>query len=78
MMNQSQRRTVWILMAVIFICSAALSEVIRPGHEEYLRAGKVVLPTEREMQSAKNSALANSGFEACFPRSSASGKCSPP
>ena len=39
MLNQSQRRNVWVLIAVVFLVSAVMSEVLRPGHEEYIRVG---------------------------------------
>src|SRR5687768_390084 len=42
MLNPSQRRSVWVLLAVFFLCSAVMSEVLQPGHEEYIRIGKSV------------------------------------
>jgi len=69
MMTRSQRRNVWILFAAIFVGCIFLSDVLAPGHEEYMRAGKVETPGKDILQvrDAQRSPLGNSSFEALLP-----------
>ncbi|HTE21316.1 MAG TPA: hypothetical protein VK689_23370 [Armatimonadota bacterium] len=67
MMNRSQRRTVWILMAVIFLASAALSEALRPGHNEYQRAALAKSPEDFRDTTGSKSALGGTPFQTLLP-----------
>jgi hypothetical protein len=67
MLNVGQRKLVLILMAVLFLGSAALSEVIRPGHEEYINRGQIVDSALYNQSVDNKHALKNSGFEGILP-----------
>lgn len=68
MLHQSQRKLVIGLAVLLFCASAALSEVIRPGQKEYVRA---MLPqagtVDVQDEAMSKSALRETSFQALVP-----------
>jgi len=67
MMSRAQKRLVYILMAVLFVCSAALSEVIRPGHDEYMRASGAIRPGDAVDVDMRKTVLKDTPFDSLLP-----------
>lgn len=67
MMSRAQKTVVYILMAVLFLCSAGLSEVIRPGHDEYMRASGTVRVGDAVDVDIHKSPLKNTPFDSLLP-----------
>ncbi len=67
MLTNAQRRLLFIFLAVCFIGSAALSEVLRPGHQEYLRAARPEADAGVREKEAEKSVLAKTSFQALIP-----------
>lgn len=67
MLTQAQRRALFILMAVLLISSAALSEVLRPGQDAYVAASKPAADANVRDKEAERSLLAKTSFQALVP-----------
>jgi len=61
-MSREHRKRVWALIAAIFICTVVLSEVLRPGHNEYMIAGGTYAPGAESREVTKG-ALAGTTFQ---------------
>lgn len=67
MRDPKQRRTVIGLMVAAFVGSAVLSEVLRPGHEQYLLASRAIDPSNVREQEVGKSVLRDTPFSALVP-----------
>lgn len=66
MLSQQQRKGVWVLIAVIFLVSVVMSEVLRPGHEEYIRVGQAQSGDVR-IDDAAHGPAGGTAFQALIP-----------
>jgi tetratricopeptide (TPR) repeat protein len=60
-------KKVWALFGAVFIGTCVLSELIAPGHDQYMLASRAIKPGEETKLDAKRSVLANSSFESLLP-----------
>ena len=67
MMTGNGRKTVWILIAAVFLGTAALSEFLRPGHTEYMRALMVDDKFDPRDPAGVRSKLAGTSFQTLMP-----------
>lgn len=67
MLSAGQRKLVTVLLVVLFLGGGVLSEVLRPGHDEYMRAGRVVNPGSTVQAETNKSWLGNTSFQALIP-----------
>lgn len=67
MMTAAQRKLVWVLILVVFVCSAGLSEALRPGHTEYMRAALAKNPSDYRDETGQRSVLKGTPFQTLLP-----------
>jgi tetratricopeptide (TPR) repeat protein len=67
MLTRDQRRNVWILIAAVLVLSAVLSEVLRPGHSEYVRAGLAISEEEWRDEANTKGVGAGTTFQTLMP-----------
>jgi tetratricopeptide (TPR) repeat protein len=61
MLTQAQRRNVWILILMVLVTSAVMSELLIPGHEAYRRLG------EARRGDVRDVGTQDSAFQALLP-----------
>ncbi len=66
MLSKSQRRNVWILIAIVFLVSSVMSEMLIPGHREYIRVGQADTGDVRQDATQKG-VVGESSFQALLP-----------
>ena len=66
MLTQSQRRTVGILILVVWLVSIGMSELLRPGHAEYIRVGQARSADVR-LDEGKEGIVGQSAFQTLLP-----------
>ena len=67
MMTAAQRKLVWILILVVFVCGAGLSESLKKGHDEYQRAALAIDPKDFRDDTGTRSVLRATPFQTLLP-----------
>lgn len=66
-MTREQRRKWWMLWVAVFLCVGGLSEVLSPGHDQYMLAASAIRPGDQVGQDVHHTIVGNTSFEALLP-----------
>ncbi|MBM3457698.1 MAG: hypothetical protein FJX77_04105, partial [Armatimonadetes bacterium] len=67
MMNSAERLRVWILLACFFLSSVVATELLRPLHQEYVKAGKTAAQVSARDLEGTRGALQGTSFQTLLP-----------
>lgn len=67
MLSKAERKLVWVLILVAYLCGAGLSEALRPGHSEYTRAALALSPEDYRDTAGSRGWLKGTAFQTLLP-----------